>query len=77
MIAISSILAACAIAVAALGIGMTGSYLHLLGILSTILLVMAIWSLVRPSEKLNFGLFKYASFYMLNAMILLVVQAIY
>jgi protoheme IX farnesyltransferase len=77
MIAISSILAACAIAVAALGIGMTGSYLHLLGILSIILLALALWSLVRPSEKLNFGLFKYASVYMLNAMILLVVQAIH
>ncbi len=77
MIAISSILAASAIAVAALGIGMTGSYLHLLGILSIILLALALWSLVHPSEKLNFGLFKYASVYMLNAMILLVVQAIH
>jgi protoheme IX farnesyltransferase len=77
IIAISSILAACAIAVAALGIGMTGSYLHLLGILSIILLALALLSLVRPSEKLNFGLFKYASVYMLNAMILLVVQAIH
>ena len=76
IIAFSSIFAACAVAAAAVGIGMTGSYLHLLGILSIILLALAVTSMVRPSDRLNFGLFKYASIYMLNAMILLVAQAI-
>ena len=74
-IALSSIFAACAIAAAAVGIGMTGSYLHLLGVLSVILLVLAIGCMLHPSEKLNFSLFKYASVYMVNAMVLLVAQA--
>jgi len=33
--------------------------------------LMAIASIFRPSERVNFGLFKYASLYMLSAMILL------
>ena len=35
------------------------------------LLSLVIISLLRPSERINFGLFKYASFYMFSAMILL------
>jgi hypothetical protein len=34
-------------------------------------MVLAFLALVRPSNRLNFGLFKYASAYMLAAMILL------
>jgi len=33
-------------------------------------------SLIKPSEKVNFGLFKYASLYMLNTMLLILLQAI-
>jgi len=47
----------------------------LLGVLSVILLVLAIGCMLHPSEKLNFSLFKYASVYMVNAMVLLVAQA--
>jgi hypothetical protein len=42
-------------------------------VLSTGLLILAISSLARPSERVNFGLFKYASLYMLSAMVLHVV----
>ena len=75
-IALSSLAAALAIAVAAIGIGMTWGYLRLLAVLSAGLLALAITSVVRPSERLNFGLFKYASVYMLSSMLLVVVETI-
>ena len=73
IIAISSILAALTIGIAAIGIGITIGYLRLLIILSAGLIILAVYSLIKPSEKLNFGLFKYASLYMLSAMVLMMV----
>jgi protoheme IX farnesyltransferase len=70
IIAISSVLAALMMAVAAYGIGLTVGYLRLMAVLSIGLLLLAIRSSTTPSEKLNFGLFKYASLYMLSAMLL-------
>lgn len=72
VVAISSILAALSIALAAYGIGMTWGYLRVLGVLSAGLLGLAAVSVMRPSEKVNFGLFKYASVYMLSSMLLVV-----
>jgi hypothetical protein len=60
-----------AMVVSAVGIGISFGFLRLLGILSVGLLFLAGSSYLRPSEKLNFGLFKYASFYMLGAMLLI------
>lgn len=76
VIAISSVLAAFAMAAAAYGIGMTWGYLRLMAVLSGGLLLLAVSSTLRPSEQVNFGLFKYASLYMLGAMLLLMVEAI-
>ena len=73
IIAASSLAAALAIGVAAVGIGVTWGYLRVLVLLSTGLLALAIASLARPSDKVNFGLFKYASLYMLSAMLLLAI----
>ncbi len=70
-IAISSILAAVMIGAAAVLIGANEGILHLLGILSGGLMILAFLMMVRPSPKLNFSLFKFASVYMLAAMILL------
>jgi heme O synthase-like polyprenyltransferase len=67
-IAIASILAGLAMGAAALGFGMTQGALHVLGLLSGGLLLLAVYSLWRPSEKANFTLFKFASIYMLLAM---------
>ena len=75
-IAISSILAALAMGAAAWGIGMEWGFLRLLGVLSGGLLVMAITIMFRPSERVNFGLFKYASVYMLAAMILVFITVL-
>lgn len=73
MIAISSVLAAITMGLTAIGIGMTIGYLRLLIVLSFGLIFLALMSLIKPSEKINFGLFKYASLYMLSAMVLMMV----
>jgi len=72
IIAISSVLAALMVAAAAFGIGLTIGYLRLMAVLSVGLLLLAIRSSTTPSEKLNFGLFKYASLYMLSVMLLFI-----
>jgi hypothetical protein len=41
-------------------------------VLSLVLFVLAVASVLKPTEKLNFGLFKFASIYMLLAMALMV-----
>ncbi len=71
IIACSSIFAALSLGMAAYGVGLTWGFLRLLVVLSTGLFVLAIKSLTSPSERMTFGLFKYASLYMLSAMILL------
>jgi protoheme IX farnesyltransferase len=76
VIAASSVAAALAIGGALIGAGLTGGPLHLLGVLSAGLVLLAAGSLLRPSERVNFRLFKYASVYMLSAMLLLIVQAL-
>lgn len=72
-IAISSVLAALAMGLAAWGIGMSWGCLRLLGVLSAGLLLLAVAVTVRPSERTSFGLFKYASVYMLAAMLIVVI----
>ena len=71
-ISISSILAALAMGFSAWGIGMSWGFLRLLGVLMVGLLVLSVAVKIRPSERISFGLFKYASVYMLAAMILVV-----
>lgn len=73
LIAISSIFASLAMGISAIGVGISFGYLGFLIVLSTGLIILSIWSLLKPSEKLNFSLFKYASIYMLSAMILIVI----
>jgi protoheme IX farnesyltransferase len=74
IIAISSILAALSMGFAAFLVGSSAGALSLLVVLGTGLLILALTSIARPSDKLNFRLFKYASLYMLGAMVLLVVH---
>lgn len=76
VIAISSLLAALSIGVAGIGIGMSWGFVRVLIVLSAGMLALAIGMLRRPSEQVNFGLFKYASLYMLSSMILIVLATI-
>lgn len=75
-IAISSVIGALAMGAAAAGIGMSWGYLRLMAVLSVGLLMLAIAISVRPSERVNFGLFKYASLFMLGAMIMIVLDVL-
>jgi len=75
IVAFSSLLAAAMMGSAALGIGLKAGSLHLLGVLSVGLLLLAGSLLIRPSDRVNFHLFKYASVYMLCSMLLLIVEA--
>jgi protoheme IX farnesyltransferase len=72
IISVSSIIAAITMGFAAYGIGMTWGYLRLLVVLAFGLSILAVISTFSSSEKINFGLFKYASLYMLSAMLLVV-----
>ena len=71
IIAVSSIFTALSLGFAAYGVGLTWGFLRLLIVLSVGLLILAVRSLTAPSERMTFGLFKYASLYMLSAMLLM------
>jgi protoheme IX farnesyltransferase len=71
VIALSSIIAAASIGVAGVMIGVQAGILRLLVVLSSGLLLLSFTTVFRPSERVNFSLFKYASLYMLLSMILL------
>ena len=74
-IAISSVLAAISIGWASVDIGISAGYLRLIAVLTAGLLLLAFATFRVQSERVNFGLFKYASLYMLSAMILLAMKA--
>ena len=74
-IAVSSVIAAVMMGLAAYGIGLTWGYLRLMAVLTGGLLILAMVSILNPSDRVNFGLFKYASLYMLSAMLLLAAEA--
>jgi protoheme IX farnesyltransferase len=70
-IAISSVIAALCISAAGILIGMQWGFVRVLAVLSAGLILLAAATVFRPTERVNFGLFKYASLFMLSAMILL------
>ena len=70
IIALSSIGATVSTVLGFLILGLAWGYIRLLAVLSTGIIGLAVFSIYRPSEKLNFGLFKYASLYMLGAMLM-------
>ena len=74
-ITISSVLAAIAITWASVLIGLSAGYLRLMAVLTAGLLLLAFATFRVQSERANFGLFRYASLYMLSAMIILAMQA--
>jgi protoheme IX farnesyltransferase len=76
IIAVSSVLTALTLGAAAYGVGLTWGFLRLLIVLSAGLFILAVRSLTSPSEKITFGLFKYASLYMMGAMLLIFMAGI-
>jgi protoheme IX farnesyltransferase len=76
IIAFSSILAAFTMGASAYGISLSWGYLRLVAVLGSGLLGLAVFSAIKPSQKMNFGLFKYASIFMLGAMVMIVLDVI-
>ena len=70
-IALSCIGTAVAFALGAYALGLAWGYFRVLVILTTGIVILAYFSIAKPSEKKNFALFKYASIYMLSAMLLI------
>jgi len=75
-IAVSSVVASLSISAAGILIGMQWGFVRLLAVLSAGLFLLAVASVFRPTERVNFGLFKYASMYMLGAMLLITLSAL-
>ncbi|HTP02118.1 MAG TPA: UbiA family prenyltransferase [Anaerolineales bacterium] len=71
-IAISSIAAGVSMITASVWIGVAEGILALIIILSGVLLFLAATVVLRPSDKTNLWLYKYASLYMLLTMLLLI-----
>lgn len=72
-IALSSILAGALMILAAVLVEVRQGFMHTIGVLSGILMVWSFLVMIKPSKNLNFGLFKFASVYMLAAMLLLAI----
>ena len=75
-IAISSILAAVAIGWASILIGLSAGLLSLIVVLTAVMLILAFATLRIHTDQMNFMLFRYASLYMLSAMIILAIQGL-
>ena len=75
-IAVSSILAAIAIGWASVLIGLSAGLLSLIAVLTAVMLILAFATLRIHTDKMNFMLFRYASLYMLSAMIILSIQGL-
>ena len=76
LIAISSILAAAAIGWASVLIGLSAGLLSLIAVLTAFMLILAFATLRIHTDRMNFMLFRYASLYMLSAMIILSIQGL-
>jgi protoheme IX farnesyltransferase len=73
IIALSAIIAAACMGVAGVMIGVQAGFMRLMIVLSTGLLLLSLATIFRPSERVNYSLFKYASVYMLASMVLLAI----
>lgn len=73
----SSFGAAIAIVLAALSLGLSWGYMWLLAVLSLGIMGLAVKSIFRPSEDMNFALFKYASLYMLGSMLIVSLESLF
>lgn len=71
-IAFSSVAAALTMGWASIWIGVTAGVLRVILVLSAGLFFLAVTTVFRPSERVNFSLFKYASMYMMFAMLLII-----
>lgn len=76
VIALSSVGAAFAIFLGCFALGLETGYIRLLTVLTAGIIGLSVFSIYKPSDRVNFGLFKYASMYMLGAMLMLVLGTV-
>jgi len=76
IVAVASIGAAVAIGTGCIALGLAWGYVRLLAVLAAGIVGLALVSIYRPSDEINFGLFKYASFYMLGSMLMVVLGSL-
>ncbi len=77
IIALSTIISAVAFAVGAFSLGIEWGFIRVLIIIATIATGFAIYGMMKPSEKMNFTLFKLASINMVFAMIIIILGSIF
>ena len=77
IIALSTISSAFAFALGAFALGLSWSFLRVLIILAIIALGFSVYSILRPSDKANFQVFKVASLYMVFAMFVIILGSIF
>src|SRR6266498_4504055 len=75
-IALSSVLAAITIGWASVLIGLSAGLLSVIAVLTAVMLILAFATLRIHTDKMNFMLFRYASLYMLSAMIILSIRGL-
>ncbi len=75
IIALSSIISAVSFAFVAYILGLEWGFLRVMIILGSALIILAIVFIFKPTDKLNFSLFKAASLYMLFAMIIIAIAS--
>ena len=56
--------------------GMSAGLLSLIAVLTAVMLILAFATLRIHTDRMNFMLFRYASLYMLSAMIILTIQGL-
>lgn len=71
IIAISSICAALSIGFGASAVGLSWGYLRLISIMAIGIICLSIYAAAKPSERVNFQLFKCASLYMVGSMMIM------
>ncbi len=77
IIALSTITSAFAFALGAFTLGLSWGFVRVLIILASVSFSFAIYSIIAPSEKNNFQVFKVASLYMASAMIIIILGSIF
>jgi len=73
MVIISSLGASIAMGTGLYALGLTMNYLHLLFLLTALIMILAVVCFLKPSDRMHFALFRFASFYMLGAMLITIV----
>jgi protoheme IX farnesyltransferase len=77
IIAVSTMVSAIAFAAGAYALGIQWGFIRVLIILATIATGFAIYGMYKPSEKMNFRLFKIASINMVFAMIIIILGSLF